>query len=100
MCSTASPPINEIVSFCPPPPFGASPPLPKRGRNYVVPNLKKRILVFLSPSTIYYPQSEGMVSPEMVEVELGITCKGAKVVRYKFLRLFLSDPLPSKIGIL
>ena len=54
----------------------------------------------LSGGSLPHLQRRGLVAPEMVEIELGITCKGAEVVKYKFLRLFLSDPPPIKINIL
>jgi len=41
-----------------------------------------------------------MVSPEVVKIELGITCIGAKMIGYKLLHRFLSSPLPFEIKLL
>ena len=41
-----------------------------------------------------------LVSPEMVKIELRITCTTAEMVRHKFLHCFLSNLSPLKIELL
>ena len=41
-----------------------------------------------------------MISPEMVEVELGIPCIRAEMIEYEFLHRFLSTISPLKINFL
>ena len=41
-----------------------------------------------------------MVSPEMEEIELRITCIRAKMIGNKFLHRFFSSPFPFEINLL
>ena len=45
-------------------------------------------------------KSDGMMSPEMVKVELRVTCIRAKMAGYKFLHRFLACLFPFKINLL
>jgi hypothetical protein len=45
-------------------------------------------------------KSDGMVSPEMKKIELGISCVRAEMIGYKFLHRFFSSLFPFKIYLL